>query len=144
MLLKVQHVVDSALVLTAIINEKRPMPQRGKYLIARMHSKLSAEFKIINDRRDDMIKAYDTPQTTTKKDEVSGAEVTTEVEGEWIVPADKMPEFTEAWKVIGNEEIEVDVQPIPLQSLSLPNGSDGAIEAHELVTLGDLVFDSAA
>jgi hypothetical protein len=55
------------------------------------------------------------------------------------VPPDKAAEFAEAWKEIGDEEIEVDVQPISLACLDLGDSADGSILAHELVTLGDLV-----
>ncbi len=147
MKLKVQQVMDATIVLTRIVNDRRPMPQRGKYLVARMHAKLLPEFKIIDGRRDEMIRAYNNPQTRVVPGSIQAEGESPQmepIEGQWQVPADKMPEFTEAWKAIGAEEIDVDVQAIPLLSLSLPDGSDGAIEANELITLGDLVFDSAS
>jgi hypothetical protein len=61
-----------------------------------------------------MIKAYNTPQTKTEDRSPRPARSRPSVEGQWQVPADKMPEFTAAWKAVGDEEIEVDVQPIPL------------------------------
>ena len=142
MKLKVQHVMDATLALTNIINRQCPMPQRGKYLIARMHGKLLPEFKTIDARRDEMIKAYNTERVDEKVDEVSGATIRTVVEGERMVPPDKMPEFLAAWKVIGDEEIEVDVQPLPLTALCMPNGTEGLIEAAEFITLGELVVDN--
>lgn len=141
MKLKVQHVADAALVVTNIINRAPPMPQRGKYLLARMHAKLIPEFKIIDARRDEMIKAYDNPQVNEEL-LADGTKVVTPVAGQWQVPPDKMPEFIAAWKVVGDEEIDVDVQPIPIRAISLPDGSDGAIEAHELITLGELIADT--
>lgn len=141
MKLTAQNVYGATIVLASIISSQRPMPQRGKYLIARMHSKLLPEYNILNGRRDELIKAYNTPQTKTVTDEATGATAEVPVEGEWQVPKDKMPEFVAAWELLGNEEIDVDVQPLPLMSLSLPNGSDGAIEASELITLGSLVSD---
>lgn len=146
MKLKVQHVMDATLIVTQIINRAAPMPQRGKYLLARMHTKLMPEFKTIDARRDEMIKAYNNPQQRPVPGAVveAGEPVPMEdVPGEWQVPLEHMPEFTAAWKEIGAEEIEVDIQPIPLIALSLPNGSDGAIESSELITLGDLVVDTA-
>jgi hypothetical protein len=59
----------------------------------------------------------------------------------WKVPADKMPEFTAAWAEIAAQEIEVDVQPIPLSQLDLGDGVDGSIEANEFIVLGDLVSE---
>lgn len=141
MKLKVQNVMDAMLILTRIINEQRAMPQKGKYRVARMHAKLLPEFKIIDARRDEMIQAYNTPQTKTEKNPETGEVTITPADG-WQVPADKMPEFTAAWKQIGDEEIDVDVQPIPLAQLSLGDSTDGAIEASELITLGDLVSDA--
>lgn len=140
MKLKVQNVMDATLILTRIINEQRAMPQKGKYRVARMHAKLLPEFKIIDARRDEMIQAYNTPQTKTET--LASGEVTITPTDGWQVPADKMPEFTAAWKQIGDEEIDVDVQPIPLAQLSLSDSTDGAIEANELITLGDLVSDA--
>lgn len=128
MKLKVQHLMDSMLVVTNIINRQAPMPQRGKYLLARMHQKLLPEYTIIDARRDAMIKEYDTPDDVRP--------------GEFKVPDDKMPEFIAAWKVVADEEIEVDVQPMPLTALCMPNATEGLIEASEFITLGDLVVDN--
>lgn len=141
MKLKIQHVMDATLVLTKIINEQRQMPQKGKYRIARLHAKLLPEFKLIDARRDEMIKTYNNPQTRIERtpEDPIGHEVP--VDGEWQVPADKMPEFIAAWKLIGDEEIDVDAQPIPLSSLSVSDDTDGAIEAHELIALGDLITE---
>lgn len=136
MKLKVQHVMDATLVITNIINEARPMPLKGKYRLARMHAKLVPEFQTINAQRDDMIKAYGTHQTKTVT--ADGVESTVETD-DFVVPLDKMPEFTEAWAKIGGEEIEIDVEPIPLDQLDLGSGVDGEIQASELITLGDLV-----
>lgn len=141
MKLTLQNVYGATIVLAAIISEQRAMPQRGKYLIARLHAKLLPEFNLIDARRDELIKAYNTPKTKTETNPETGDVTVTPVDG-WQVPADKMSEFAAAWKALGDEEIEVDVQPIPLLTLSLPNGSDGAIEANELITLGDLVSDA--
>lgn len=140
MKLKVQHVMDSTLVLAAIINERRPMPQKGKYRVARLHAKLLPEFQSANGQRDEMIKAYEMPQTQIEKTEEHPLGIEVPTDG-WQVPADKMPEFTAAWKVIADEEIEVDVEPIPLGYLSLGDQTDGAIESTELITLGELVTE---
>ncbi len=144
MKLKVQHVMDAMLTVTNIINRQCAMPQRGKYLLARMHTKLLPEFKVLDARRDEMIKAYGEQQMREEADPETGLPVKVPVEGEWQVPADKMAEYTAAWKLVGDEEIDVDVQPLPLRALSLPDGSDGMIEAAELITLGELVYDEAA
>lgn len=136
MKLKAQHVFDATLVVSQIIRENRPMPQRGKYRLARLHAKLLPEFTTLNERRDAMIAAYD------HREVMPGP-----VEGELVpapnlsVPLDKMPEFTAAWNEIGNEEIDVAVEPIPLDQLDLGVSADGSILASEMVTLGDLVAE---
>lgn len=141
MKLRVQNVMDATLVLTAIINEQRAMPQKGKYRVARMHAKMLPEFKIIDARRDEMIKAYNMPQTRLDKTLDDPMEHEVPIDGQWQVPADKMPEFIAAWKVIGDEEIDVDVQPIPISSLSLSEDADGSIQSHELAILGNLITE---
>lgn len=142
MKLKVQHVMDAMLVVTNIINRQAPMPQRGKYLLARMHTKLLPEFKIIDERRDAMIKAYGNPQTKLETNPETGVTFEVPVEGQWQVPKESMPEFTAAWKIIGEEEIDVEIQPIPLSAICMPDGTDGLIEASEFITLGELVYDN--
>ena len=132
MKLKAQLVFDAVPVIALIIREKRPLPQKGKYRLARMHAKLLPDFNTLSERRDAMIKAYDTPLVTLTE----GAAPT----GLYTVPEDKVSEFNAAWKEIGDEEIEVaDLEPIPIDQLTLANDANGAIEAIELITLGDLV-----
>lgn len=137
MKLTIQQVMDSTLLISAIIRDARPMPQKGKYRLARMHAKLLPEFTTINAQRDEMIKAYGVHQTIKNKDPETGAE--TDVESpEFMVPADKMPEFTAAWKTLASETLDIDVEAIPLDQLDLGN-VDGSIEASELIVLADLV-----
>lgn len=131
MKLKVQHVMDATLVVAQIIRENRPMPQKGKFRLARLHTRLLPEFNVANTRRDEMIAAYEHHEPV--EDGVPSPQ--------FSVPLDKMPEFNAAWAEIGGEEIEVDVEPVPLSCLDLGDGSDGAITAHELITLGDLVTE---
>lgn len=153
MKLKVSHLMDATLVINAIASENRPMPQKGKYRIARMSAKLTAEFEIINRKRNEMITAYNTPQMMPNPAYKEGAVVegTNVVElpprfipspTEFMVPADKLAEFTAAWAEIAAEEIEVNVEPIPLGQLCLEgNDKDGSITAQELTILGDLVSE---
>lgn len=122
MKLTAQQVFDATLVVAQIIRENRPMPQKGLYRLARLHAKLAPEFKPISERRDAMIEAYEHRE--------EGADT-------FSVPLDKMPEFNAAWAEIAGDEIEVDVQPVPLDYLD--GGGVGVITAAELVTLGDLV-----
>lgn len=136
MKLKAQQVYDATLTVSQIIRDNRPMPQKGKYRLARLHAKLLPEFTPISERRDAMITAYD----YRAKAKVVGNELLDEAPiGPFSVPPDKAAEFAEAWKEIGEQEIEVDVESVPLAYLELGDGVDGSISANELVTLGDLV-----
>ena len=142
MKLKVQHVMDATLVISQIIRDRRQMPQKAKFRLARMHAKLLPEFTRINDQRDTMIKAYDHETKVKIKDAETGveSEVSTNPPS-YSVPLDKMDEFTAAWREIGDDESEVDVEPIPLTYLDM-GAADGSIEAAEFITLGDLVTDA--
>lgn len=130
MKLTVQQVFDALPVITNIINERRPIPQKGAYRLARLHAKLLREYATISEQRDGMIKAYDTPEM------VHDAPT-----GNFTVPANKLAEFNAAWADVAKEEIEVDVQPVPLAQLDLGDDKAASINAHELVILGDLVSE---
>lgn len=124
MKLKVQSVFDATQVLATIINEGRPLPQKGRYRVARAYAKLSPEWTVINERRTSMIMAYDYKNAD---DQVA-------------VPDDKMEEFVAAWADFAKDEIEVDVQPIPIDQLSV-DGAEGCISFAEFATLGELVVE---
>ncbi len=143
MKLTVQHVFDATLVISQIIREQRRMPQKGKYRLARLHAKLLPEFNTINERRDDMIKAYNTHNQILDPGAIYAIGSTPPtVDGEqFVVPPDKLVEFNTAWAEIGAEEIEIDIEPIPISLLSAPNDENGVIEANELITLGGLISD---
>ena len=125
MRLKVQQVFDATQVLATIINENRPLPTKGKYRIARMHAKLFQEFTTANEQRTAKIISYD------HKNE----------EGNAAVPDDKMPEFVAWWKEMAGVEIDVNVDPIPLDQLSLGDDAESAIKYDEFAALGELVSD---
>ncbi len=133
----VQKMIDTTLVVAQIIREGRPMPQKGKYRLARLHAKLYPEYEVATKRRDEMIKAYETHQQVPATPPAEGM-----VDGpEWIVPDDKLEDFNAAWKVISEEVIDIDVQPIPLAYLDRGDTVDGAISAAEITILGDLVTE---
>ena len=133
MKLKVQQIMDATLVVSRIIREDRPLPIRGKYLLARMHAKLLPEFTTIDTQRDGLITTYDHHPMTAGPDGVL------EESKEFSVPEDKMPEFTALWKEIADQEVDIDLTPIPLAALDL--GGESSIEAHELIVLGDLISE---
>ena len=158
MKLKVQHLMDATIVLSQIIREDRAMPQKGKYRLARMHPKLNAEFLIVNAKRDELIKAYNyhpmvpNPDASHIDAGMREAMVTAghldklppkEIESaEFSVPDYKAEEFLAVWGEIANKEIEVDVEPIPLDHLCPGDDlADGSITAHDFIVLGDLVTE---
>jgi hypothetical protein len=158
MKLKVQHVMDATLVISQIIREDRKLPTKGKYRLARAHDKLNKEFLIFNEQRDAAIKAYNyrgtipNPAANGLSDDARAAMVAAgkigslppkEIEDEnFSVPADKIEEFHKTWGAIAVSEIEVDIEPIPLDQLCFPGDlEDGSISAHEFIVLGDLITE---
>lgn len=125
MKLKAQQVFDATLCLAAVIRENRPMPQKGAYRLARLHSKLLPEFNVLSEKRDQLISSYD-----WKNDD-----------GVLAVPPEKETEFFARWKEIAEEELEVAVEPVPLAQLDLGDAVAGSVTAAELIVLGDLVAD---
>ena len=126
MKLKASQVFDAYLTLNKIADEKRPISQKGAYRVARMIALLKPEFGAIAERRDALITAYD-----HRNDD-----------GVPSVPPDKMTEFVAAWGEIAGEELEVNIEPIPLVYLDLGDGVAGSISVGELITLGDLVVEA--
>ena len=135
MKMTVGKMMDATLTIAAIMREKRPMPQAAKFKLARIHAKLFPEFTTANDQREAMIKAYGVPQKTNQ----GGLEI--EIEGQFMVPEDKLPEFNAAWKEIADVEIDLDITPISLREIDLGGMSNGSIEANEFAALGALVTE---
>jgi hypothetical protein len=135
MKLTVQQIYDATETLAAIIRERRPMPQRGKFLLARMHAKLLPEYNIANEHRVDLIKSYG---FHPKEKLENGIEIDSEG---FAVPEGKLAEFRESWGKIASESIEVDIEPIALTALDLGAMANGSIEANEMIVLGELIKD---
>lgn len=134
MKLKIGHVFQAAETVTAIINANRPLPSKGAYRLARLYAKLKPEFDLIAQRRNAMIEAYGYKAPLPV--DVEGGTVT--LAENFSVPPDKLAEFMKAWAEIANEEIEVAVEPIPLDQLDNGSGSSG-VTAAEFIVLDDLV-----
>jgi hypothetical protein len=129
MRLKIRRLFDAVQALDAIIREKRPMPQLGKFRLARMHAKLLPEFVAANAQRDELIQKHGDRR---------------EEDGQLWVPPARMVEFSAEWEPIAEHEVEVDIEPIRLADLALGKPDDpanGALEASELLLLGDLVTE---
>lgn len=156
--LKVQQLMDATIIISQIIRENRPLPQKGKYRLARMHPVLNKEFLIVDAQRNEMINAYNyhapIPNPAYKVEAETLAVASGNGESnvtplvpkfipspEFSVPEDKLQEFLAAWNEIAQQELEVDVQPIPLEQLCLPANVDGSISGHELIVLGDIIAE---
>ncbi len=159
--IKAQHLMDATLVMSNIIRSNRKLPNKGKFLLGRMHAKIQPEFIRINNERDDIIKSYgfrmDVPnpeynpnaeETRTKLTEAGRIQeaMKIKVEPKTIetdaVPEDKGEDFEKRWGEIANAEIEVEVTPIHIDDLCFPGDlEDGEITAHEFIVLGDLITE---
>ena len=140
MKLTVQHVFDATPILANIMRENRPLPSKGKYRIARIHRKLEAEWNLIAERYNALVKGYDYQRPTINGERVTDeqAKDAANVEMQQAVPDDKMPEFLAAWKELAAEEIDVAIEPIPLDQLCI-DGEEGGISIAEFSVLADLV-----
>lgn len=135
-------------VISTILRERRPMPQRGKFAFAKMHTALMDEWTRINLMRDELIKTYDyhaierrpaVPERDTEEDVKRG--YSERVSTEFSVPEDKLKDFEEKWKILGEEEIELDVKPISIKLFDLGTGTDGSVEGAEIIDMGALIVE---
>jgi hypothetical protein len=119
-----QRIMDVYLLLRRISNERRPLPQKGAYRVARMLSKMQADATPILEQYDALITSYGYIPEGKQVNEV---------------PADKLAEFLAKWKeTLGGEEHELDLEPMPIDHLD--NGSrSGSLSVDELLLLDDLV-----
>jgi hypothetical protein len=125
MKLTAQQVFDATLTVSQIIRENRPMPQKGSYRLARLHARLLPEFNTIAGKRDEIIQTFDW------KNEAGVA----------AVPPERADEFMAKWKEIGEEMIEVEIDPLPLGHFDLGPEVPGPLKPAEIITLGDLVTE---
>jgi hypothetical protein len=124
MRLKVQTVFEATQVLANIINENRPLPTKGKFLVKRMHTTLFPDFTTANDQRTAKITSYENQNEA----------------GDPAVPDDKMNEFVAWWAELAGVEIDVNVSPIPIGDLCIA-GADSPISFAEFGVLGELVAE---
>lgn len=132
MKLTVTQIREATLVVSQIIREARPMPQRGKLRLARLHMKLLPEFTTIEAQRDALIQEHGVPALDPVTNEP--------MLDKWMVPPENMADFNAAWAAIADDEIDVDVTPIPMADLDTGTGN-GGIEATEIIILGDLISE---
>lgn len=145
MKLTVDKMMAATIVISIIIREKRPLPQKGSYRLARLHSQLLKDFTVASEKRDAMITAYGfhpmVPAPLSAENPMGEGLVPSDA---FAVPDDKAEEFSAAWKEIGGEEIDLDVQPISLSCLDLGGNVPSSIAANEFIAMGDLVIDEEA
>lgn len=135
-----QKIFDATQVLAAIINEKRRLPAKGIYRVTKMHVALYAEFSVLNDQRTAKIMSYGHKQYSLDGRVLSAEEATTAnaVEQD-AVPDDKMTEFIAWWQDLASVESNVNIEPIPIEQLSLGDDEASTLTYAEFATLGDLV-----
>jgi hypothetical protein len=152
MKLKTANVIQSAAILTAIINSDRPLPTKGKYRVTRMQKVLAKEAALLEEQRSNLVKKMG--------EEIFEGEGEKRTSKGWQVSLDKMPEFVKEWESILGSEIDVQVEPIPLSQLDtggvvemevIETAEDGSkkkvkkmvdpITISEIALLGDLISD---
>jgi len=138
MKITIGELLDGYATLTAIINDKRPLPQKGKYRIGRMHTALATEVKQANEQHDELVKKYGAESFEQGPD---GQPTEPLVSTGWRVTQQNLAAFGDEWGAIRGESIEVVVEPIPLDQLCFANDETGLIEAHEFMALGALVSE---
>ena len=129
MKLKASQVLNATTILAAIINENRPLPQKGKYRIGRMHAKLFAEWEQLEVRRKAIVEQHQEEVPPAAEGEPATTRTSAAGEAEW--------------KDILEQEIEVNVEPVPLSCLDMGDAVNGSVSANELQMLGDLVTEGA-
>lgn len=145
--LTAERILIAVPIISTILRERRPMPQRGKLLFAKMHTALMPDWTKANEQRDELIKAYNfhplirRAANPTDGDEAFERGYVDEPSVEFGVPPEMATDFADKWKILGEEEIEVDVKPIQLKSFDLGTGSDGSVEGAEIIDMGELIVE---
>ena len=93
MKLKAGQILDAFIVLTAIINDQRKLPQKGKFRVARCRAQLETEATRIQKERDEIVFELGEHKLVM----IEGGP--TEDKG-WEVPPEKMPEFKKRWEAL--------------------------------------------
>lgn len=134
MKLTAERVLIALPIIDRIVSEKCPLTVKGAYRMARLHAKMLPEFRLLEQRRDALIESYNYKAVPQGAPE--GAEPVA------TVPPEKLGEFFAAWAEIGKEEIEFDLQPLPLSCIG-PADAESPVNAAEMLALGDLLIDDS-
>jgi len=129
MKVKVGIILQAQSVLKKIIEEKRPLPTKGKYRIVRLFETLTKEADIIEGQRVVLIKQFGIVNS----------------DNSWQVEARNVERFQAEWNKILEDEIDVNIQPIPLSYLEAPAqveivGDDGIRKMIDPISLDELLF----
>ena len=132
----VGRICDAMNALTMIGNRSTmAIPNKGRYAIARLRTKLQSEFETIQKTRDAMIEKIGVAQMANPGE--GQPPVPT---GNFIIPPEKSREWDLAWKEFASTEIEIEVNPIKTEQLQADeNSSTGGLEAGELMLLGEFI-----
>lgn len=134
MKLTAERVLAALPVIDKIIAEKRPLTIKGAYRMSRMLQKLLPEFRLLEQRRDTLIESFDFKAVP------DGAGP--DAQPVPTVPADKVHEFLTAWNEVLKDEIELELEPIPLAYLG-PADAESPVSAAEMLQLGELLVDDS-
>jgi hypothetical protein len=120
MKLTVNQVLDAQAALQRMGAVK--MPPRAAYWVSRLTAKLHPEWKVAEQKRQELVRKHGEQRDTMI-----------------MVPPAKMADYVAEWDPIGNEPIEVEVQPVRLEVFG-----ECALAPADLIALGDLVVDEPA
>lgn len=145
--LTIDKLLTGMTTVSTILRERRPMPQRGKFAFAKMHTALMDDFNKYSAQRDELIATYGykamlrRPAGPGDTDEDIARGYAEKEAEEFSVPQDKLKDFEEKWKILGEEEIEIDVKPISIKLFDLGTGTDGSVEGAEIIDMGNLITE---
>ena len=148
--IKVRTIFEATPILKLISDQRRPMSQAGKFRVARMHAVLLPEYLAIVKERDAIIEPYGyhpmIPKDLSMRAMAAAGmpvpEGTEMIEAEYFaVPPDKIADWNEKWNEMADEEVEVNINPIPISMLSPAGAENGSIEISEIASLDELVTD---
>jgi hypothetical protein len=128
--MKVRDMMLACEALYSMTARNAVMSTKGRYRVTKMYAQLRTEYGAANDQRSAIIAKL----RIVKQDLPDGGFITK-------VHDDDREKFEEEWKPIGDDECEVDVQPIPLSSISSGADAEGAPTMIEILNLGPLVHD---
>lgn len=146
MKLKAEQVYDMTVGLTDVIKEDRPMSQKAAYRLAYWRDKLYPTYKLLEDRRSEIVKSYGYHREIGYLESVVDGETvrTPQYSEEFFVPADKADDYAKAWQGVFEEAdkdgpVEYAIDPRPISLFEHPDHPGGALSAKALTALLPLI-----